>query len=226
MFLPESQQLDRFTKHSTIFELNTGDLVLLEPVPQDKVETDFQRRHEPHAVKYWEVRKRVMEIAEDIPFGAQISQDHLNRLGQIDIACIENSALNTNSFKFRSRDRLPIGSVTYPGKSAFVDPTRFLNTDFCNLPPNLVRLQIERLRQSLFGVEYDRRDNLYIAPLQKFWEYGFTAFWSPIQTNPLHVRLVHESALDDDPRFVDDTPWKQFLPEIFQKVPKTDFLEV
>ncbi len=144
------RQLDIITNKQTIFELNNGEIILLEPVPPNKIETDFQRRYEPHAVKYWEVRKRVMEIAETLPFGAAISQQTLDCLGQIDIACIEKSTLNYNSFRFRKRDRLPIGSITYPGKSAFIDPTRLLNTDYCNLPPTLVRCQIERLRQSLF----------------------------------------------------------------------------
>ncbi len=75
-------------------------------------------------------------------------------------------------------------------------------------------------------MEYDRRDNLYISPIQRFWEKGFTAYWSPIQTNPLHIRLVHESALNDNPQTVDDTPWRQLLPEIFQKIPKTDYIEI
>lgn len=118
--------------------------------------------------------------------GEKIDTETYEALGSPLMLLIGNSRLNLHAMRLRPADYQSIGTVSQPGLSAILNYLPITEHDpvTCDM--------IAAVKIATVAAPSDRRDNIWVTDLPRLTEAGFEVFYTPVKTNPLHVRLIWE----------------------------------
>lgn len=103
-----------------------------------------------------------------------------------------NRNLHPHQFELRNADRNAIKELKKHSRGVLIYPGRSCSIAFSQNPEEVYPL--------LFNRQVRRGDSLYIAPTSELAQVGYVAVSTPLYWNPLHVRLVHSSHIEDPNR--------------------------
>ncbi len=142
-------------------------------------ERDFRYDGEPRPMYYGDYREAYNKY---LGLGILRSGHELPR--EVLVLFILNNTIKPEGFDLKKTDKQPLGELIYPGKSA----TLGFTTD----------------RDVACGAIFDRSarrdkhtDYLYQLSVEELLGLGYHAFYAPLPNNPLHVRVVHETQINN-----------------------------
>ncbi len=129
---------------------------------------------EARALYWWVYRQKFDNLKSQLRFGERLTMD-------LDICVMANNLLKAEDFDLRKVDRKAIHNFTYPGISAHI---KFSD-------------DIHEVCGAIFDRDAKRQDCMYTANIFNINTAGYHVYYLPLDNQPLHVRLVHETHLQN-----------------------------
>lgn len=150
---------------------------------------------EPRALYWWNYRQTFEKYKGSLRTGEEVDIN-------LPILLMGNNILQPFHFDLKKKDRMRIENCVLPGKSAHIAFTD----------------NIHEASGALFDKDSKRQDHLYILPSGKeLAEIGYYVCYLPTPNQPLHVRLVHQSQIDDSDLEQPPFKYRKMAAELFNR---------
>ncbi|OGK38007.1 hypothetical protein A3F03_00145 [Candidatus Roizmanbacteria bacterium RIFCSPHIGHO2_12_FULL_41_11] len=151
----------------------------------DNAEKPFIRNGEPRAVGFWPYRIRTLEVFPHLKPYASINYNLAAKL-DIEVAMIWNRNFNIKAGLIRNKDKITLGPLAYPGRSAHINFTGVCQAR----TPDDIKAAINLYKRALLNQTYVRTDGLHLISVEDLFISGFTTYLAPLKNEPLHLRIV------------------------------------